>query len=138
MSDFKFETKNYLNDVGTGTLMASKCKECGNVSAPYRHICPKCHSRQGESLQLSGRARLLTYTVIYIGPTEMVNAGYDAKTPYCSGIVELEEGPRLSAQILGLDLSNPQAIAIGQPLVFTAFERGPEGARKTALAFKPA
>ena len=68
----------------------------------------------------------------------MVNAGYDAKHPYCTGIVTLEEGQRMSAQIVGLDLSQPQNIKIGMSLKMIIIERGPEGTTKKVLAFEPA
>ena len=68
----------------------------------------------------------------------MVEAGYNAKNPYCVGIVALEEGPRISAQIVGLDLADPGKIKIGMPVRKTVVERGPEDKRKKVLAFEPA
>ncbi len=138
MSDFKFETKTFYDALNQNELIGSKCQTCEYVAIPQRYICPACHSEKMERLVFSGKATLAAYTVIYIPPTEMVNAGYDAKHPYCAGIVTLEEGPRMSAQIVGLDLSQPQNIKIGTPLKMTIIERGPEGTTKKVLAFEPA
>ena len=86
--------------------------------------------------EFSGKAKLLTYTIIYIGPAAMIAAGYDRKHPYCVGIVELEEGPRISALITGVDPFKPETIAIGAPVTIDIQDLGPEGAKKPVLAFR--
>ena len=94
--------------------MATKCKECGELCLPPRPICSKCLSDHLEWTELSGIGKLVTYTVINYGTMPMLNEGYNSTdNPYCSGIVEVEEGPRISAQILGVDVLNPENIEIG-------------------------
>ena len=66
----------------------------------------------------------------------MAEAGYSGKNPYCVGIVELEEGPRVSAQILDVDMANPDQIGIGRELTMTTVERGEDEQRQKFLAFK--
>jgi uncharacterized OB-fold protein len=138
MSDCKLETKTFYDALSQNELIGSKCQNCSYVAVPQRYICPVCHSEKMERQVFSGKATLAAYTVIYIPSTEMANAGYNAKNPYCTGIVTLEEGPRVSAQIVGLDLSKPQDIQIGTALRMTQLARGPEGATKLVLAFEPA
>ena len=46
----------------------------------------------------------------------MSNAGYSKDNPYCAGIIEVEEGPRISAEILNVDVRNPASIKIGTPV----------------------
>ena len=117
-------------------LMTVKCAKCGGVYAPPRAICPKCHSEEMEWAEASGRGRLAGFTVIYSGPTFMVEQGFDRKNPYISGIVELEEGASISARITGLDVSKPEEIKIGTPLTVDFVEFGEGDAKKTYLAFK--
>ena len=38
----------------------------------------------------------------------MVEEGYDRNNPYCSGAVELVEGPRVVARIEGVDTLHPE------------------------------
>jgi uncharacterized OB-fold protein len=76
-----------------------------------------------EWVELSGKGELAAFTAVYIGPTAMIDAGYDRTNPYCAGIVRLAEGPSISAQILGVDASQPQSIAIGTPLQVSIIER---------------
>lgn len=80
---------------------------------------------------------MVAYTVISIPPVAMVKAGYDSKNPYCVGIVELAEGPRISAQILDVDLDQPENILIGEEMSMATITRGDDGTEKTFLAFKP-
>ena len=79
---------------------------------------------------------LTGFTVIYSGPTFMVEQGFDRKNPYVSGIVELEEGASISARITGLDVSKPEEIKVGTPLTVDFLEFGEGDAKKTYLAFK--
>jgi uncharacterized OB-fold protein len=66
----------------------------------------------------------------------MLEAGYDRKNPYCTGIVELAEGPRISAQILGIDASHPEEIEIGMSVHIAFVQRGEGEAQQTCLAFE--
>ena len=117
-------------------LMATRCTKCGGICIPPRAICPKCQSEELEWVETSGRGRLAAFTVIYSGPTFMVEQGFDRKNPYISGIVELEEGTRMSARIIGIDPAKPTEIKIGTPLSVDFVEFGEGEAKKTYLAFK--
>jgi hypothetical protein len=52
--------------------------------------------------------------------------------------VELEEGVRISAQVLGLDAKKPDNIKIGTPLQAEFVARGDSEKKKTVLAFRAA
>ena len=117
-------------------LMASRCTKCGGMYAPPRAICPKCQSEKLEWVETSGKGKLAAFTVIYSGPTFMIEQGFDRKNPYISGIVELEENTCISARITGIDPTKPTEIKIGTPLTvdFVTFGEGEK--KKTYLAFK--
>ncbi|MEW6400432.1 MAG: Zn-ribbon domain-containing OB-fold protein [Chloroflexota bacterium] len=117
-------------------LMAARCAKCGGVYAPPRAICPKCHGEEMKWIEVSGKGKLAAFTVIYSGPTFMVEQGFDRKNPYVSGIVELDEGTRISARITGVDPLKPNEIKIGTPLSVDFVEFGQGEAKKTYLAFK--
>jgi uncharacterized OB-fold protein len=136
MTELTLNTKSFFSALDEGKLIGSRCKKCGYTAAPQRVICPKCHADQMELIEFSGKGKLAAYTVIYVPSTEMQQAGYDGKNPYCVGIVVLDEGPRVNGQILGLDLSHPEQIQIGTQLKMTTVSRGPEGAQHKYLAFE--
>ena len=117
-------------------LMAARCMKCGSMYVPPRAICPKCQSEELEWVETSGKGKLAAFTVILSGPTFMIEQGFDRKNPYISGIVELDEGVRISARITGLDASKPAEIKIGTPLNVDFVEFGEGDGKKTYLAFK--
>jgi len=110
-------------------LMGARCQACGALYLPPRPLCPACHADAMEWAELSGRGTLAAFTTIHIGLSAMVEAGYGRDNPYCSGIVQLKEGPAISAQILGVDATKPESIAIGTPLRVAFVEQG-EGKEK--------
>ena len=116
-------------------LMGIRCRDCGHLTVTPRPMCPACHSWDVEWHQFSGKASLSTFTCISIVPAYMGDHGYGRDNPYCTGIVTLEEGPRISARILGVDGSKPQGIMTGMEMVLDAEEIDPEHAN---VSFRPA
>ncbi len=86
---------------------------------------------------MSGAGKLAGFTSITIGPAFMREKGYDRKKPYCVGVVELEEGPRVDARIEGIDPSRPESIALGTAMKVVFLHRGTDPEPKTYLAFEP-
>lgn len=136
--EYAMNSKEFYSALNCGDLIGSHCKDCGTNALPQRYICPTCHSENCEIMSYSGKGELVAYTVIFVPPVMMAKAGYDAKNPYCVGIVELEEGPRISAQILDVDLDHPENIMIGTELLMSTVTRGENENQETFLAFKPA
>ena len=118
-------------------LMGTRCKTCGDLAIPPRAICRKCQGEELEWVELGGRGKLLTYTTIAVGTPAMIEAGYDRNRHYCSGIVELDEGPRISAIILGVDANSPTSIKIGTHLKVEFLTKAEGETEKALLAFKP-
>ena len=79
-------------------LEAGKCKGCGNVRFPPRLICPKCKSKEFEKVNLSDEGTLKTFTIIRVASDT-----FSLQTPFAVGIVELNDGVRLTTQIAGVD-----------------------------------
>ena len=116
-------------------LVGVRCRACGTLSPEPRPMCHACHGRDMEWHEFSGKARLSTFTCISIVPVSMSKQGYGRDNPYCSGIVTLEEGPRISARISRVDGANPQDIKTGMDVVLDLEDLDPE---HPSLAFKPA
>lgn len=117
-------------------LMGSHCTVCNKDFLPPRPICPQCHGDQMTWVEFSGKAKLAAFTSIYIAPTAMIEAGYGRDNPYLAGVVELEKGVKISAQIQGLDAKKPEDIKIGTLLQVEFVERGEGEQKKTFLAFR--
>jgi len=136
VAENEFYSAAYDRFISQGKLMGSKCQKCGSIYVPPRPICPKCHASEMELVAMKGKGKLAAYTVVTVGPPMMVEEGFDRDHPYCSGVVELEEGVRVTARILGVDVMNPDQIKIGTPLTVEYQEREHGGEKKTFLAFR--
>ena len=123
----------YLNE---RKLMGTRCVACGQLYLPPRAICPHCHSDDMAWTELSGQGKLAAFTAIYIAPTLMLDEGYDRDKPYCTGIVETQEGVKISARILGVDPSDAASIQIGTPLMVTFVAHGEGENGRLVLAFR--
>ncbi|GAB4471273.1 MAG: hypothetical protein Kow00124_08140 [Anaerolineae bacterium] len=138
MTDDKpFTAAAFYQYIAEHRLMGARCPACDALFLPPRAICPHCHSAALEWVELSGRGRLAAFTAIYVAPTFMIEQGFGRDNPYLTGIVELEEGVKISARIVGMDPHQPEAIRVGTPLTVAYLERGEGESRRVDLAFKP-
>ena len=128
----EFSFQQFLNEE---KLMGARCETCGRLYVPPRPLCPHCYGEQMAWVEVSGNGKLAAFTSVFIGPTAMIAAGYDRTKPYMTGIVQLDEGPLISAQILGLDAAHPDVNAIGTPLTASFVGRGEGETKRTYLVF---
>ncbi len=77
---------------------AVKCTQCGKKLFPPRPVCPDCRGRDFEKVKLAETGKLITYTVIRTPPKAFVD-----QAPYATGIAELDDGVKLTAQIVDCD-----------------------------------
>jgi hypothetical protein len=84
---------------------AKKCGKCGSISFPPRLVCPECGSRSFEDYVMKDTGKILTFTTIEVGPPQFAD-----QVPYTVGIVELDDGARITTQITDVD---PAKIKIG-------------------------
>jgi len=131
-----FTAASFNQYLAEGKLMASRCEDCGNLSLPPRAICSKCHGVNLVWTETSGKGTLVGFTVVSIAPTFMIQQGYGRDNPYVSGIVELDEGEKISARILGVDPTRPDTIQIGSRLDVGFIEVGENENKRVYLAFK--
>jgi uncharacterized protein len=113
-------------------LIGSKCTHCGEVFFPKRVICPECR-RKGklEDMKFSGKGKIHTYSVVN-SPTE----DFKIIAPYVVAIVELEEGAKITSQIVDC---HAEEINIGDEVevVFRKIkEEGSEGVISYGYKFK--
>lgn len=90
-------------------LEAGKCSKCGKISFPGRIICSECGSREFVKHNLSGKGKLVTFTIIRTAPS-----GFGDLVPYAVGIIELQDGIKILAQITDCD---PETLKIGDSLI---------------------
>jgi uncharacterized protein len=89
-------------------LVGTSCVKCGERSFPPREICPKCGGENCESFAFCGQGEVYSFTTIYEAP-----AGFDDGAPYTVALVQLKEGPLVTAQLTDLGEDKPE---IGLPV----------------------
>jgi uncharacterized OB-fold protein len=136
MTEVDFSNAAFQAHLAEHKLMGSHCRSCGTTFLPPRPLCTHCYSEAMEWVELPAAGELVAFTTVHIAPTAMLAAGYGRDNPYCSGIVKLENGLSISAQILGVDAGKPETIGIGTPLEAEFVERGEGEQKKTFLAFR--
>lgn len=108
-----------------GELVALGCSDCGELSHPPRPMCPRCHSTRRAERKLSGRGRVLSWTV----PRHPAPLGF-AEPPIVA-LVDLDEGIRLVSNLVGVV---PEAI---EPRMRVAVEFAATAGGKAVPVFRP-
>jgi uncharacterized protein len=88
-------------------LLIQHCTSCGTLRHPPLPACGKCQSFEWDTVESSGHGVLYSYVVVHYPQV----ASFDYPLPI--GLVELEEGTRVVANIDGVE---PGELHIGMPL----------------------
>lgn len=114
-------------------LIGTKCNECGETFFPKKVVCPNCRSHGDiEDLQFKGTGKIYTYSVIRAAPDD-----FKIAAPYAVGIIELDEGAKITAQIVDCDV-NDLNIGDEVEVVFRKIrEEGKDGVITYGYKFKP-
>ena len=79
-------------------LVGKVCEDCEEAIFPPRDLCPGCGGDNCVTHRFTGRGKLYSVTTVYEAPS-----GHQENVPYKLAIVELEEGPLVTAQLTDLD-----------------------------------
>ncbi len=103
-----FTIEQFYKFLLQGKLMAGKCRKCGKTHLPPRPLCDNCFSQEFKWIEVSGKGKLLTYTIIHIAPPQ-----FQAIAPYAVGIIQLENSLKMPGMISG---AAPEQLKIGMEL----------------------
>lgn len=110
------ETQPYWDGAAAGELRLQRCRDCGVAYFYPRPVCPECGSSTVDWFAASGRGTLYSYTI-----NHRPAPGFEP--PYAIAVVELEEGPRLMANIVGIE-NTPENLVLDMELQVTFEQRG--------------
>jgi uncharacterized OB-fold protein len=106
-------------------LVIQRCASCKVLRHPPRPRCDKCGSYEWDSVEASGRGTVYSFVVNHY--PQVPSFDY----PLAVGLVELEEGTRLVANIVGIE---PSEITVGMAVEVEFVEHDPD---LTLPAFHP-
>lgn len=89
-----------------GVLCYQRCRACGHAWLPARSECPGCLAADSDWVPASGGARLISWVVYHVA----YHPAFEKRLPYHVAVVELDEGPRLISNLVGLADAAPLCI----------------------------
>ena len=135
MREYPLTYNEFKEGMKQGKLLGLKCIDCGQAIIPPSAACSSCGSSKLEVNSFSKKGSIKTFTVVRVGPT-----GFDA--PYIVAMVELEDGPWVVGNVIGIDPEQANMdlidrdVSVGcNVLPFESEECGIEG---MTLTFEPA
>ena len=110
------ESRFYWDAARRGELWLRRCNGCGDAYFYPRDISPCCFSRDTEWMRASGRATLFSFAIVHRSP----HPAFQDRAPFVVAIAELEEGPLMATDLVGLPAEpDPADLRIGMDLVVT-------------------
>lgn len=108
------DNQPYWDALKRGELLVQRCADCGALQYPPRPMCSQCASFEREWTPVSGRGVVYSYVVTH----QAVHPSYEGHLPYATVIVELEEGLRVTSNLVDVA---PDEIEVGMAVevVFT-------------------
>jgi uncharacterized OB-fold protein len=137
MDNKPFNDRSYEQFLNESRIMGSKCKKCGALALPPRPICVSCFGGDMEWVEFKGTGKLAAFSSIAVAPSYMAREGFGRNNPYIVGVVELDEGVKTVARIVGVEAKKPEQIKVGTSLRAEFLEKGQGSDRRAFLAFKP-
>ncbi len=113
-------------------LEGAVCQNCGEKFFPPRQVCTECKSTNLTPHDFDGHGEIYSFTTVRQAPM-----GHEGNIPYIVGIIELDEGPLVEAQITDI---NPDQVKIGQRVEMVTRklrEYGEEGMIVYGYKFRP-
>lgn len=113
-------------------LEGSKCKKCGHVFYPPKPSCPYCGYNDTERIALPRKGRVISWTVEYTVPE-----GYREYAPIVIGLIELENGTKVIAPIVDVEVDKIYEGMYVEAVLRKVFEDGDEGIIVYGIKFAP-
>ena len=99
-----------------GSLLGSRCIQCGSHTFGTVPSCQACYSTEVEPVDLGAEGTLYSYTVVRTPPP-----GWQGEVPYLLGQVELPQGPHVVSQVVDCP---PERVRIGMKMLLHLDEVG--------------
>jgi uncharacterized OB-fold protein len=111
------DSTEYWNAARERRLRIRKCQACRSFHFMPRFLCPVCWSDQLEWIDAKGTGTVHSFTVV----RRASSPAFSSRVPYVVALVDLKEGPRMMANLIGDDALS---VAIGDPVTVTFEDRG--------------
>jgi uncharacterized OB-fold protein len=113
-------------------LEGSHCRPCGALHFPGRKVCPACGAAQSEPHRFRGEGTVWSFSELY-----QLQRGHPKDVPQLVGLIRLDEGPLILAQITDAE---PEQLSIGMRVQMVSRlirSLGEQGYRVYGYKFRP-
>ena len=123
---------SYLSLGDDPHLVASECSTCGALFFDRRNACASCGGLDFTARRLANHGALRAFTIVH-------RASPGVPVPYVSGIIDLDGGGVVKANIVGIE-PEPGNLTLGMSLKLTTFAvaTDAEGTEAIAFGYEPA
>jgi uncharacterized OB-fold protein len=108
------ESKRYWDGCRAHELWLPFCRSCESFYFYPRDFCPACFGWDIEWRKTSGRGRVYTYAIQH----RAYHPAWQDEVPYVTALVQLDEGPRVYTNLVGID-PDPTQIRCEMPVEVT-------------------
>jgi uncharacterized OB-fold protein len=103
------DTQPFWDGCREGRFLVPRCRACDRFRWPPGPMCPSCQATETDWIEASGRGTVYSWVVA----AHPVHPSLVDQVPYVVGLVELEEGVRVVANVTG---STPAEVTAGMPV----------------------
>jgi len=101
--------KQYSDALTRNKLLGLKCRNCSTITCPPKMTCQECGGSELRIVELSGVGEIKTFTHTFVAPQ-----GRECEAPYVVVLVELEEGPWISGNLIDISPDRVNMELIGR------------------------
>jgi uncharacterized OB-fold protein len=122
---------DYLSLDGEPHLVGQECGSCGAIYLDRRSGCARCSGTTFRNRALAGRGTLRAFTVVHRAPPPV-------ETPFVVGVVDLDGGGTVKANLLGVP-PDPDQVKPGTAVRLKTFEAATtdDGTSVVSFGFEP-
>ena len=92
-------SRDYWEGLAAGELRLQRCVQCSAYQHPPESFCRFCPSTELAAEAVPGRGSVYSFVVVH----QRYHAAFADRLPYNVAVIELDEGPRMLAGVLGVD-----------------------------------
>ena len=81
-----------------GELRVQQCDDCKNLRFPASRWCPHCLGEKASWAKTKGKGKVWSFCVFH----RAYFKGFEPELPYAVVLVELDEGPKLYSNLVGV------------------------------------
>lgn len=106
LPEFTDENRPFWDGARSEELRMQQCTNCRHIRYPIGRICPECLEEGHDWVPLSGRGEVYSSIVFH----QVYNKAFADDVPYNVALVQLDEGPRMFSNVVGVP---PSEVRVG-------------------------